>query len=95
MSTITLYMKATLRCIIQYRDKHQYSPSMREIAKGMGYKNTETAVSAIKKSIDMLVEQGYLTSVGFIPRSYIPTEKAAHEFAPDTVKWRSENGADE
>lgn len=70
----TPFRKAILQYIIEYRKKNEFSPSLREIAEGLGYK-PETMLSSVKNAIAVLVEQGYLTSVGFISRSYIPTGK--------------------
>lgn len=71
---ITQFRKDVLRFITTFRLKHKYSPSLREIAEGLGH-NPETMMSSVKNAIQVLTEQGYLTSVGFIARSYIPTGK--------------------
>ena len=77
MSDLTPFRRDVLQFIIQYRAKHRYSPSLREIAKGLGYIKAETMMSSIRNAIAVLVDQGYLTSVGFVSRSYVPTGKEA------------------
>lgn len=74
-SNLTPFRREVLQFIIEFRTKHAYSPSLREIARGLGYHKAETMMSSVKNAIGELVEQGYLTSVGLIARSYIPTGK--------------------
>jgi len=71
---ITPFRRDVLQFIIKYRAEHKYSPSLREVAQGLGYV-PETMMSSVKNAIAVLVEQGYLTSVGFVSRSYVPTGK--------------------
>ena len=64
-----------LRYIIEYRKKNKFSPSLREIAAGLGFKNLDNMISSMKYAIGQLVELGYLTAVPGISRSYIPTKE--------------------
>jgi repressor LexA len=47
-----------LEFIIRYRDKHGYTPTMREIAEDAGLK----AVSSVKYQLDQLDEAGYIST---------------------------------
>ena len=79
--TTTEFARNVLNYVIQYREKHKFSPSLREIALGLGYKNPESMISSIKYVISILVKQGYMTSVGGISRSYVPTNKSIKELS--------------
>jgi SOS-response transcriptional repressor LexA len=72
---ITPFSKVVLQVIVKYREQRGYSPSLREIAREMGYKNVETMVSSVRAAIEKLEEQGYLTVTPSIARSYVPTKK--------------------
>ena len=49
MPTLTLKEKATLEAIIKFKEEHEYSPSVRELALAIGVNSTSTVSMLIEK----------------------------------------------
>jgi SOS-response transcriptional repressor LexA len=69
---MTLKQRDVLRWIKEFWSTHQYSPSFREIAKGIGAKSTSSVSSIVTK----LIRDGWLENHPHGHRTVVPTNKA-------------------
>ena len=69
-----------IRFIRDFRTTHPYGPTVREIAKGVGWRSTSTAHHVI----DVLTYEGFVSQVPKIPRTINLTEKGVELLGSST-----------
>ena len=65
MPTLTLKEKTTLEAIIKFKEEHEYSPSVRELALAIGVNSTSTVSMLIEK----LQKKGYISTNNYKSRT--------------------------
>ena len=65
MPTLTSKEKTTLEAIIKFKEEHEYSPSVRELALAIGVNSTSTVSMLIEK----LQKKGYISTNNYKSRT--------------------------
>ena len=75
MEPLTERQRATFDFIREYRRRHGFSPTVREIAKSQG-----VVVNATMEMIDRLLEKGWLVATKGTARSLIPADEERRRY---------------
>ncbi len=81
MITLTERQQDALRFIIGFKERNGISPSMREIARGIGL--SENTMGHVQRLLDCLEQRGAIRRQRFISRSIEVLERLPIPRAPD------------